>query len=100
MAVGGPSDWASSEPLPQEAVLIDLLAISIEEPKRASVLWNRFIIHGLYKAGVSKSFQYKRIFVPWLIKLSISVKISCPHINSAVVCAIKKSELGFTLEFI
>jgi hypothetical protein len=35
IAVGGASDWASSEPLPADAVSVDLIRASVHDPDQA-----------------------------------------------------------------
>jgi hypothetical protein len=100
IAIGGPDQWASREPLPVEATLIDLLAISINDPKEARVVWHRFISYMFYQAEASKSVSFAKVFAPFIIKLPVRVCISDPNVKLAVQLAVKNSGLGFRMEFL
>lgn len=43
LAVGAPSEWRSTAPLPATAVVTDLVAASLQDPALARELWGAFL---------------------------------------------------------
>ena len=88
IAVGGPSDWCSQEPLPPEAVLTDLVRASLETPKLAEELWSYFLAYVDRKENRGFVHGLKNSF------LGISVKLDITEVTTfrAVASAIARSK--------
>ena len=72
VAVGGPSNWESTEPLPSDAILVDLVSASSDDPEVASELWNPFLHYVDTLANPGLFASMRRIFYGIRVKLDIS----------------------------
>ena len=72
IAVGGPSDWSSQEPLPPEAVLTDLVCASLETPKLAEELWSYFLAYVDRKENRGFIHGFKNSFFGIPVKVDIA----------------------------
>lgn len=88
IAVGGPSDWVSSEPLPADAVSVDLIRASTDDPAQAKELWSRFLAYVDLKENRGTLHALKRYFVA----IPVLVEIADPTLRSAVVASIRNSK--------
>ena len=82
IAVGGRHQWGSSQPLPSEAVLTDLVRASTSDPGLAALLWGPFL---RYLFHYSKP-PWWRVANPWL-RISVRVAVT----DSDTYSAVKKS---------
>jgi hypothetical protein len=92
MAVGGPTEWRTSEPLPPGAVLTDLVSASTIDPSLAAFLWRPFLAYLFltYLGCSGKLPLWRRVLIsvaPWLLSLPVQLAIS----DSTVCLAVRKS---------
>lgn len=100
IAVGGPHEWESSEPLPFDSFVVDLIAESLKVSEDAVDLWEAFLI--FVYSGSSKGMwqELKMLFTP-LFKGGIPVQISIddPIISRAVSkCLLKCKAPKFLIQ--
>lgn len=91
IAVGGQHEWESSESLPFDSIIVDLIAESLKVSEDAVDLWEAFLIF-VYSASSKGMWQeLKMMFAP-LFRGGIPVQISIddPIISRAVRKSILK----------
>ncbi|WAC63703.1 hypothetical protein OVA13_02620 [Pseudoxanthomonas sp. SL93] len=84
LAIGNPSQWHSSAPLPAGSVVTDLVLASSEDPKLASELWGPFLSYVSFKASPSFLAQLRAK----LLGIPVRISISNPSVRAAVSDAI------------
>jgi hypothetical protein len=90
IAVGGPAQWRSTQPLPPEAVVKDLVSTSL--PALAISLWAPFlayISHGARQKGWRNAFS-------GLLRTQVAVRLDIKDVGVrlAVKSAIEKARFG------
>jgi hypothetical protein len=95
IAVGGPSDWASPGPLPVDAVQVDLLQASVQDPALAPLLWARFLTYVNAKENHG--------FIHWLkthfLGIPVVLEIADEQLRQAVATALRGSrQYGIRLQ--
>ena len=94
LAVGGRHQWHSDEPLPDEAKVVDLVAVSSDDPGAAVELWDVFLRY-LHVGGSS---GIERFLVSLgLRRIRVRVAISDQRVRDLVVSAIGKNRKAFRL---
>jgi hypothetical protein len=92
IAVGSPSQWHSSLPLPPEAVTVDLVSAALSEPETARKFWGPFLSYLSASAKPSGWRQLFRLSLPG--KLLVRVDLKGDLAKQAVASAIKNSPIG------
>jgi len=88
LAVGAPTEWKSSKPLPPTAVVTDLVAASVEDLPLARQLWGAFLGHLIAPQLPGWHFALPRFMRP---AVPVAVKLASGAALSAVCSAIQSS---------
>jgi hypothetical protein len=87
IAVGSSKQWHSTQPLPQTAVLVDLVKASSKKDGNTSVLWWEFIKHLFHKSKPNFWQKIKIRFTGIHIKVSISDPLVKRDVEKALMLA-------------
>jgi hypothetical protein len=92
IAIGGPAQWRSTQPLPPEAVVTDLVSASLADLVLAISLWGPFLAyigHGARQKGWRNAFS-------GVLRTQVAVRLDIKDegVRSAVKSAIEKARFG------
>jgi hypothetical protein len=88
IAVGGASDWGLSGPLPADAIQVDLVQASVQDPSLAPLLWGRFLAYVDAKENRGFMHALKKHF----LGIPVALEISDERLRQAVATALRGSE--------
>lgn len=86
LAVGGPRQWASGDPLPDGARIVDLTALATHDPTEAARLWVTFVRYLHHAAGAS--FLDSALMLLGLGRIKVHVAVSDPQVRESIVAAL------------
>ena len=86
IAVGSRHEWESSEPLPSDSLIINLIAESLKASELAVDLWEVLLIFVLYSGSSKSMWQELKMTFSALPRRRIPVKISIddPVVSRAI----------------
>ena len=87
IAVGGRSDWASPGPLPVDAIQVDLVQASVQDPSLAPLLWGRFLayVHAKGNHGFIHGLK------TYIFGIPVVLDIADEQLRRAVAIALRAS---------
>jgi hypothetical protein len=92
IAVGSPSQWHSSQPLPAEAVTTELMGAASNEPDTARQFWAHFLS---YLVTTAEQRGWRRFLNLTLTnRVLVKVELKDAVVKQAVISAIKGSPYG------
>jgi hypothetical protein len=92
LAVGAPSEWRSTLPLPPSAVSTKLVSAALEDPIAANELWGPFLSYLVLSARPNIWCRLAMIVLPRSIPVKIDLRSEI--LREAVARAIPSSPLG------
>ena len=92
IAIGAPSQWNSSHPLPATAVSTDLVQAALSQPDLAIELWGPFLSYLVY---MTKPNIFRRTTMAWLpgvVPVTLELRDGSP--NEVIARSLRASSLG------
>lgn len=80
IAIGYAHEWASTEPLPEGSVVVDLIEESIKDPNNAIELWESFLSY-IFSSAYSTTWQ---IICAGFKKTAVQISVEDPNLANAV----------------
>jgi hypothetical protein len=92
IAVGGPAQWNSTQPLPPEALVTDLVTTSLADPVLAGELWGPFLAY----VGTAAKQKRWRFSFSGIFRTNVAIRVDIQNlgVRAAVKSAIEKSRFA------
>jgi hypothetical protein len=98
IAVGAPEEWASREPLPSDARVVDLVGSAVSDPNTAGILWARFL-RFLLHSGSDRSSGHallRPLLASWF-RVPVSLVIGDAATRAAVSACVEQAARSMPL---